>query len=110
MTIIAIIGWLLFACILALYIAGLKINAREENALELYALCLLFEDNFREPIADGFRQSLEEQAGEKSANVILWLMQAIKKNPISYTLPDAEPISTFELAEHCVRKHLPAAP
>jgi hypothetical protein len=110
MTIVAIIGWLLFACILTLYIVGVKINARDENALALYALCLMFEDNFREPNADGFRRFIGERAGEKPIAVTLWLLQAITKNAISYSLPDAEPINTFELAEHCVRKHLPAAP
>ena len=107
---LAIIGWLAFAWVLAIYLAGIRVNARDENALALYALCLMFEDNFREPNADGFRRFVEEQASEKPRDVTFWLMRAIKKNAISYSLPGAEPIDTFTLAEHCVRKHLPAAP
>lgn len=106
---LSIIGWLGFACVLVLYRVGNKINARDENALALYALCLMFEDNFRAPNADGFRRFVEEQAGEKPMDVAFWLVKAIKKNAIAYSQAGAEPISTFTLAEHCVRKHLPAA-
>ena len=38
MTIIAIIGWLLFACVLTLYIVGVRINARDENHGRLIGL------------------------------------------------------------------------
>lgn len=107
---LSIIGWLAFACVLTFYRIGNRINVREENAIAIYALCILFENNFRESNADGFRQFIAEQVGEAPVDVTFWLMKAIKKNAISYSLPGAEPINTFTLAEHCVRKHLTAAP
>lgn len=106
---LSIIGWLGFACVLILYRVGNKMNARDENALALYALCLMFEDDFRVPNADGFRRFVEEQAGEIPSDVTFSIVKGIKRNAIAYSQPGAEPISTFTLAEHCVRKHLLAA-
>lgn len=105
---LSIIGWIAFASMFTLYWVGNKINARDENALALYALCLMFESNFREPNADGFRRIVGSQAGEKPINVTFWLLKAIKKNAISYYMPDAEPICTIDLAERCVGKILSA--
>ncbi len=106
---LAIIGWILSICVLAFYRIGNKVSARDENALAIYALCLMFEDNFREANAAGFRRFVEEQANEKPIDVTFWLLKAIKKNAISDYQPEAKPISTITLAEHCVRKHLPTA-
>jgi hypothetical protein len=107
--VLSIIGWVGFAGVLVLYLVGNRINARDENALALYALCLMFEDNFRVGNTDGFRRFIEEQAGEKPTDVTFWVVKAIKKTAIAHAQPVAEPISTFTLAEHCVGKHLPAA-
>lgn len=35
---LSIAGWIAFACVLALYRVGNKVNAHDEDALALYAL------------------------------------------------------------------------
>ena len=44
---IAVMGWLLFFVMVAIYLVGNKIYVRETNSLALFSLALLFSDNFR---------------------------------------------------------------
>lgn len=104
---LAVIGWIAFVVVLVQYRVGVKIDVRDENALAVYAVCLMLEEKFRTSVPGGFRQFISEQAGESPEDVLFWVMKAVKKGAIEYSLPNAEPLNSYTLGMHCIRQHLP---
>jgi hypothetical protein len=102
MLIFAIIGWVLFAVALTFYVVGTRMDVRDENALAVYALCVVFSEKFRAPIADGLgRSAVQQLQSKKPEEVMFLMMKTIKHFAIKHYLPNAE-LSTIQLGEELV--------
>ena len=94
---------------LLLYIERIKINARDnvrnESAFALYALSVIFVDEFRKPLSVGFSRFIEESRDEELASLIADLTKAVKRDALDYYLSTTE-LSTISLAKLAIDKVL----
>src|SRR5215813_4024543 len=97
-TIIAIVGWLLFLAVVFLYWVGNRLNSQESNALAGYSLAIILSDDFRTAVRAGFDQVIRESPDRRSAlqTVMYKLIHAVTENAKSCYRPDSE-ISTITI-------------
>ena len=94
-TILAVVGWLLFIATAVLYRVGNRINARQEAALSWFALALAMSDNFRTGTKQGWERVVREarQTGV-DANKIEWgLFQTVGMTANGHYRDDADILS-----------------
>jgi len=78
-------------------------DVRDENALAVYALCVVFSEEFRAPIANGLgRSAVQQLQSNKPEEVVFLMMKTIKHFAIKHYLPNAE-LSTIQLSAQLVR-------
>lgn len=78
-TILAVVGWLLFVATAVLYRVGNRINARQEAALSWFALALAMSDNFRNGTKQGYERAVREwrETGIDSNKIEWGLFQTV---------------------------------
>jgi len=94
-TILAVVGWLLFVATAVLYRVGNRINARQEAALSWFALALTMSDDFRTGTKQGWERVVREarQTGV-DANKIEWgLFQTVATAANGYYRDDSDVLS-----------------
>jgi hypothetical protein len=106
MLIITVVGWSLFVLITCLYFVGNKINVREEQALALYSLAVLFSDEFRTANRTGFEMVVEEAHSKNVSTdrIVYGLMTAVEQNAKRYHNPAPGELSTLALVFEKVGK------
>lgn len=104
-TIIAVVGWLLFLLTGFLYWVGNRLNAQESLALATYSLALFLSDDFRSAVRAGFDKAIQEarSRGSSPQTTIYGLTQAVTENAKSCFRPGAE-ISTISIVTGIVNK------
>ncbi len=88
-TIIAVVGWVLFLFIGFLYWVGNRLNAQESLALATYSLALVLSDDFRSAVRAGFDQAVQESRsrGSSPQTATYGLTQAVTENAKSCFKP-----------------------
>src|SRR6266403_3571861 len=99
MLILAIVGWSLFIIVTCLYIIGNKVNVKEEQALALYNLAVLFSDEFRTANRTGFEMSIQEAHSKNvgTDRIVYGMMGAVRQNAKRYHDPAPGELSTLAL-------------
>ena len=98
-TIIAVVGWLLFLGMACLYFVGNRINARDENALASFGLAVIFSDAIRDATREGYARSVREIPAVDPKLTAWRLIQAIKSTAAMYYEGDAEVFSPTVVAQ-----------
>jgi hypothetical protein len=106
-TIIAVVGWLLFLFTAFLYWVGNRLNSQESNSLAMYSLAVMLSDDFRGAVRAGFERAIQEARARGSApqTVTYGLIEGITQNAKSCYKPDAE-ISTISIVTDIVKKEI----
>src|SRR5438094_930216 len=97
-TVVAVIGWLLFLVTILLYWVGNRLNAKESNSLATYSLALMLSDEFRSATQAGFNAAIREarSRGSTLEAVTYGLVEAITQNAKSCYKAESD-ISTISI-------------